>query len=42
MNTVKTGATKINNLSARLQQNELKLHLLLFLVWLVLITLILF
>lgn len=42
INTVKTGAAKINNLSARLQQNEIKLHLLLFLVWLVLITLILF
>jgi hypothetical protein len=38
LNTLNTRSTKINSIFNWLQQNELKLHLLLFLVWLMLIT----
>ena len=39
LNTLKIRSTKINIVSNWIQQNELKLHLLLFLVWLMLVTL---
>jgi NADH-ubiquinone oxidoreductase chain 5 len=39
LNTLKTRSTNINAIFNWVQQNELKLHLLLFLVWLILVTL---